>query len=761
MEGKMEKKSILMYGSLLHDIGKIIYRSNNHPFAKGTHSKLGRQFLSQFSEFNVKELLDSVGYHHYKELSSAKLSEDNTAYITYIADNIASGIDRRDVVEEGDQEYENQTLKFDKFTPLYSVFNIVNSESTAVTEGKFKFSKESNIAYPESAQIQYSSGHYSALVEDMNYDLNHILKVNDHQFSSLLQWTESLWQYVPSSTNKNQLIDISLYDHSRITCALASCIYDYMEEQQIQNYKNTLFSNYQKTKAFYDEDAFLLLSMDMSGIQDFIYNISGSKALKSLRARSFYLEMMLEVLVDEFLHKVNLSRANLLYTGGGHAYLIVSNTEYVREQINQFQAEIKSWFIQEFTTDLSLSVAYEPCSGNDLMNSNGKYKTIWKNVSSKLSDMKAKKYTAKDIIELNHSHSHNDRECKECLRSDVDINEKGLCTICDGIIHISNDLRDKSFFVVSEHGKLKMPFGKSLDVVDYKEAETLAYQDSPVQIYSKNEPFVGKGMTTNLWMCDYDYASTDRAMRSNGIGSYAERTTGIRRLGVVRADVDNLGATFISGIPEKYNSLSRTATLSRQLSLFFKYELNNLLAGYHITTIYSGGDDLFLIGVWDDIIQASVLINDKFKEFTLGKLTISAGVGMFPAKYPVSKMALETGVLEEAAKTGDKNQLTLWVDDKIYNWHEFKTSILDEKIPLIQQGFAHTDEHGKAFIYKILALLREDEAINIARLAYLLARSKMSDEFTTQIFTWAQNEKDKEQLITALEYYVYQIREVE
>ena len=94
----------------------------------------------------------------------------------------------------------------------------------------------------------------------MNYDLNHILKVNDHQFSSLLQWTESLWQYVPSSTNKNQLIDISLYDHSRITCALASCIYDYLEEQQIQNYKDTLFSNYQKTKAFYDEDAFLLFS---------------------------------------------------------------------------------------------------------------------------------------------------------------------------------------------------------------------------------------------------------------------------------------------------------------------------------------------------------------------------------------------------------------------------------------------------------------------------------------------------------------------
>ena len=68
-------------------------------------------------------------------------------------------------------------------------------------------------------------------------------------------------------------------------------------------------------------------------------------------------------------------------------------------------------------------------------------------------------------------------------------------------------------------------------------------------------------------MCDYDYASQNKDMREKGIGSYVERE-GIKRLGVVRADIDNLGATFISGIPEKYNSISRTATLSRQLSLF-------------------------------------------------------------------------------------------------------------------------------------------------------------------------------------------------
>ena len=42
---------------------------------------------------------------------------------------------------------------------------------------------------------------------------------------------------------------------------------------------------------------------------------------------------------------------------------------------------------------------------------------------------------------------------------------------------------------------------------------------------------------------------------------------------------------------------------------------------------------------------------------------MSAGVGMFSGKYPVSKMAFETGLLEEAAKT-DENQIALWVQEK-------------------------------------------------------------------------------------------------
>ncbi|MGM0216492.1 type III-A CRISPR-associated protein Cas10/Csm1 [Enterococcus sp. AZ109] len=757
----MDEKLELMYGSLLHDIGKIIYRSNSNEFVMDTHSKLGWEYLSHYKEFQRKGIEESVRFHHYKELCRAPISNDSLAYITYVADNIANGLERMEDLEEGDKSQdEGNHHPFNRTAPLSSIFNIVNSENLGIATGSYSFGMGEIVKYPSETEKSYSRENYAKIKAAMDHDLRTKLKVSTDDFSSLLQWVESLWSYLPSSTNVKQLVDISLHDHSKLTCAIASCIYDYLKEKNIRDFKQELFSSEDRRKAFYDEEAFLLMSMDMSGIQDFIYNISGSQALKSLRARSFYLEMMLEVVVDDLLDRLNLTRANLLYTGGGHAYLLLPNTKTGKDKVAAFEKELRGWFLKMFTVDLSMSMAYQVCSGNDLMNTNGNYKQIWQGVSQKLSEKKVNKYDAKDIIQLcNNTHAQGERECKECLRSDLKINKNDLCSICESLIFISNDLRDKSFFVVGREGNVSLPFGERLSVVSKEQAERLLTTGNKLRIYSKNHPFTGKNISTNLWMCDYDLASTDLETKDLGIASYADREMGIQRLGVLRADIDNLGRTFMNGIPENYNSLARTTSLSRNLSVFFKYELNNILEGSKITVIYSGGDDLFLIGAWDDVIIKGLEIRRKFEEFVLGKLTFSAGIALFPPQYPVSKMAFEAGLLEDAAKQGEKNQVALWTKEKTYSWEILAEKILAEKLTVIRNAFKRNSEKGKSFIYKILELLRNDDQINIARLAYLLARSKMSDRFSQQIFHWTQIPEEKEQLITALEYYIYEIRE--
>ena len=82
---------------------------------------------------------------------------------------------------------------------------------------------------------------------------------------------------------KEELADISLFDHVKLTAAIASCIYDYLNENHL-NYKETLFS---KETEFYENKTFLFCSLDISGIQKFIYTPFLKNALRTLKAQIF------------------------------------------------------------------------------------------------------------------------------------------------------------------------------------------------------------------------------------------------------------------------------------------------------------------------------------------------------------------------------------------------------------------------------------------------------------------------------------------
>ena len=64
-------------------------------------------------------------------------------------------------------------------------------------------------------------------------------------------------------------------------------------------------------------------------------------ALKMLRSRSFYLEIMTEHLVDELLGRLSLSRANLIFSGGGHALMLLPNTESIKAVLENLEKMAK------------------------------------------------------------------------------------------------------------------------------------------------------------------------------------------------------------------------------------------------------------------------------------------------------------------------------------------------------------------------------------------------------------------------------------
>lgn len=92
-------------------------------------------------------------------------------------------------------------------------------------------------------------------------------------FPALLQWVERHWLYIPHSLREASLLDISLYDHSKMTCAIATALFDALNERDVTDYRAVYMD---EQKEYVDEDLFLLTTLDMSGIQDFIYSISGT-----------------------------------------------------------------------------------------------------------------------------------------------------------------------------------------------------------------------------------------------------------------------------------------------------------------------------------------------------------------------------------------------------------------------------------------------------------------------------------------------------
>lgn len=766
-----EKSIQLTVGALLHDIGKIVSRKGQE---SETQDDIGYQFLKDKVGLNISEVLDIVRYHHYDAISSADIPLDSSAYIAYIANDIASvsaGSNNSDLEQDSDIS-----------APMESVFNILNRNNKKGYYAPRILKEDAGINYPINERINVTESDYDRVLSSLCESIKHI-SMDASGIQILMEALESELSYVPAFISKGYVADISLYDHLKMTAAYASCIYEYLKDKGISDYRSELF---EKSQEFNEEEPFLMASLDMSGIQDFIYTIATKDALKTLRARSFYLEIMMEHLVDTLLDKQGLSRANLIYSGGGHCYVLMPNTKQVKICFEEFLRETNEWFLNEYGIELYVAGGYASCSANSLRNKpEGSYPDIFKRMSARISGMKLHRYEAKDIIWLNSKQvSDYSRECKACHRMDR-LTTEDICSVCEGMKKLSAKVLYEDFFAVSasENDGMEFPFGVWMSSGDADRMNSLSKDDEKIRIYGKNKSLSGSCYSTKLWTGSYTTGET--------FAQLAKKSEGIERIGVLRADIDNLGSAFVAGFNnpdnnDRYVSLSRTATLSRQLSLFFKLFINDILNNpeYRVLTdkergprnvsiVYSGGDDVFIVGAWDDIVEAAVDLRHRFERYTEGSLTISAGIGIYNPSYPVRVMADEVGHMEEMAKDNPGKDSITFFDGNVYKWDVFHQGILEGKYKALAEFFDASEERGKNFLYNMLNLVRsQNERINFARFIYLLSRMEPSEEappgetdryreFSGKMIEWIQDDEERRQLESAMLLYAYHIRETE
>lgn len=825
----MKEKEILIKGALLHDIGKVCYRAMKKRI---NHSKLGGDFLEQYLKLNeeTERLLNCVRYHHKDYLQKAKLDKNDLAYIVYEADNIASGMDRR--------ENEGEEKGFDPKLNLDSIFSVFYSDKEIQVANKYPLIyKDINKAfnYPRKDISLATNSNYEALLNKIK---SHFITKDISQISinQLLQILEEGFSYVPSSTNRAEVCDISLYVHSKITSAVASCMKLYFDEQQIQDYKKYCFNS--GNKIFRNEKIYLLVSGDISGIQDFIYTIPSKGALKTLRGRSLYIDLLLEEFIDEYLEQIGLSRANVLYSGGGHFYILAPNIEDIKKSIDKLQAKMNRWLMENIGINLYLAIGTAECSANNLMKSEAQG-NLFAIVNKKLKDDKTIRYSKdEDFLEhIFNVEKEKDTAKKECniCHNLVDklwkynSDEEIACEFCLNLYKFRQDILTQDLvFVISEEkidGGIKI-FGKDKDLYMYAvNIEDIdMFKGKILRIYSKNN-LLENDLAIRLYLADYSAKNeNDEVMTFDDLAKSSCKTDkGIKRLGVLRLDIDDLGIAFSSGFVSdkdkiednlRYATLSRYADLSKDISMFFKVAINKICAGdltgcvdfeekvfnifgiakaqkRKVNIIYAGGDDLFLVGAWDEVLEVAIDINRAFKQFTNGKLTLSAGMAMFSPTYPISKMAEIAGLLVQMSKNRkDKNSIALFGMETnlkangqleckhIYTWADFEMKVCKEKMNYLLARLSFDGDKfnklsvGKSLIYRLMDLIQltDEDKLNIARFAYVLARMqpkqdkdeqkrKVYEDFVSKMYQWINNNEDKKQLATALNLLVYYLRD--
>jgi len=172
-------------------------------------------------------------------------------------------------------------------------------------------------------------------------------------------------------------------------------------------------------------------------------------------------------------------------------------------------------------------------------------------------------------------------------------------------------------------------------------------------------------------------------------------------LGVLKADVDDLGFLMSSGLTD-HVSLGRIVGVSRTLDELFKGYLPARLHDQytHVYTVFSGGDDLFFIGPWLDILRLTADVRHWLNRACADNeaLTISAGVIFAKPKTPIRVLAEQAEESLEIAKDAGKNRVA--VGNVVIGWNSF-TDALKYHRELFLLSQRNTEKLNSSMLYRL------------------------------------------------------------
>lgn len=543
-------------------------------------------------------------------------------------------------------------------------------------------------------------GDTKTVFEQFKTEYEQIKNFENRAFAdTCLALLEKYFSYTPCQIEGLQ--DVSLYDHIKSVMGLMVCLQESTDKESV-----------------------LLVGGDISGIQGFIYDIIGKYASKNLKGRSFYLQLLVDAVLEKLLDNLGLCNANIVYASGGGFYFLAPNTKDIIEKLEKQIKEIAENIYTTHKTALHLAIesveVTKDAFKNELYQNN---KLVWDTLIEKINEKHKRKF-----IYLNEFDSFfepheigGEQERDAITNEELDLEKPIFEILEDSIKPVSKDIvlkntnRDRKF--IAEPTKQQIELGENLrsfeflitskkplktDLKEYhicdlevyfyfiKDVKALAKQDfggekftlkaineikdtllgcfdnSPhtynFMLYGGNDYPVFESLHNEDEVKTFSELAGQR--EPDKIKKYGKKYTdlipeiSLKRLGILRMDVDGLGAIFgKEGFENQTRTLSKYATLSRNLDLFFKGYLNTIWKENenfknYSQIIYAGGDDLFIVGRWDILIDFAEKIQQDFDKWTCQniKLGLSGGLAIVPPKFPIAKGANQAEKAEKSAK---------------------------------------------------------------------------------------------------------------
>lgn len=692
----MSRVKDVAIAALLHDIGKFgqradVYQKNSaykDRDYKYAHAAFSAQILNE-GYFNLGDIADIAAGHH------APKSDEEWAVAC--GDRMASALER-----ETFEDYNSVDSEDFKKQRLWHLFDDKKQFAIDVLAPRTIFAQEEKSPTNE----------YDALWKGFEADMAEVSKRGNRSMDSFTieYLLRKYCSFIPSSTSFSKgsyeavKANIPLYEHSKSTAVFAVAV-----QKLIESGNRNIIDYYKDGSGNMEQKDLLYIAGDFFGIQKFIFDsVPAAKASKILRAKSAYIQLLTKVVALYIAKELGLDYQSVISSHAGKFEILGINTPETKSALAKIQKELDRFFIGRYFGETGIGISFVEASLADFV-VKGRYKNeLRTRLEAQIEAAKFRKFdlvNTEAVLEYDEG-LDNQNLCELCGKRKK-INDEA-CNVCTGFVKIGEKLAKSKFMKIttdSSHGGIEI-FGGYF--VQFEEKESVfVSKDTDIAIFDIENDELFRGYAK--WELK-SFVTTKGDSEIVTFEELAERSCGggdkgMKAIMSLKGDVDGMGS-FIKNSTVT-NSFARYNFFARMVDYFFSVYASHKMEGRNIYTVFAGGDDIFVLGAWDEVIEFAKELREDFMRFAEGsELTISMGLVLTKPNKPINFVAhMAEEALDEAKSVDGKDAITIfgetikWVDYLDDNGLvEELTKLGDEKLTM-------------ALLYRLLELVNMSKNI--------------------------------------------------